>query len=111
MVAQDPGARGGVAFVGEPAFASGLLLAGLVEAIEGHALDLPSLMIDGRDIGIFYRQRVPVVGGWIREPALVFEHQVGLRGLAPDPGGDRAHHDGPTREHEEAHHELVYRGP
>jgi hypothetical protein len=53
MVAQNPGARGGVAFVREPALASGLLLAGLVEAIEGQALDLSSPMVDGTDIGIF----------------------------------------------------------
>src|SRR5215212_1739113 len=53
MVTQNPGARGGVAFVREPTFASGLLLAGLVEAIEGQPLDLPSPMVDGTDIGIF----------------------------------------------------------
>jgi hypothetical protein len=53
MVTQDPGARGGVAFVREPALTSGLLGSRLVEALEGQALDLSSPMVDGTDIGIF----------------------------------------------------------
>src|SRR5215207_10163552 len=59
LVAQDPGASGGVAPVGEPALPPRLVLVGFVEAIEGQTFDLPPLMFDGFDVGVLQGRRAP----------------------------------------------------
>jgi hypothetical protein len=82
-----------------------------VEAIEGEALDLPSLVFYRCDLGFFQGRRVLVVGSRLREPALLIEKSVGLRGFALDTDGDRTHCDGPAREDETAHHQFVDCGP
>jgi hypothetical protein len=74
-------------------------------------LDLPSLVFDDFDLGFLQGRRVLVVGGRLREPALLIEKSVGLRGLALDTDSDRTHRDGPAREDEAAHHQLIDRGP
>src|SRR5215217_1814435 len=47
LVAQDSGACGGVASVGEPALPPRFVLVRFVEAIEGEVLDLPPPVFDG----------------------------------------------------------------
>jgi hypothetical protein len=73
LVAHDPGARGGVAPVWEPTLPPRLVLVRFVEAIEGEAFDLSSLVFDGLDLGFFQGWRVLVVGSRLREPALLIE--------------------------------------
>jgi hypothetical protein len=97
LVAQDPGACRGIASVGEPALPSRLVLVRFVEAVEGEALDLSSLVVDGLDLGFLQGRRVVVVGVRLGEPSLLLEKSVGLRGLALDTDGHRTHRDGPAR--------------
>ena len=82
-----------------------------VDAIEGEAFDLPSLVFDDFDLGFLQGRWILAVGGRLRKPALLIEKSVGFRGLALDTDGDRAHRDGPAREDEAAHHQLIDRGP
>jgi hypothetical protein len=82
-----------------------------VEAIEGEAFDLPPLMFHLLDLGVIQGRRVLMICGRLREPTFLVEQGICLRSLALDAHRHVTDGDGPAREDETAHHQLVHGGP